>query len=123
MNSPLIYFERGCQAFNARDFYAAHEYWETLWSEYKLADEVFIQGLIQLAVAYFHLTNDNLKGATSLFNKCLPKLEGVAPQDRELDVRQLVAAARKSRDFCSAIAKAGDFDWSLVPHLQVSSEQ
>ena len=62
-------FLLGVDAYNSKSFYDAHEYWEDLWSDYKISDADFVQGMIQLAVAYFHITNSNKKGAISLFNK------------------------------------------------------
>ena len=44
-------FNKGIIAFNNRQFYDAHEFWEDLWLNYKLEDAKFIQGLIQLAVS------------------------------------------------------------------------
>ena len=52
-------FEKGLKAYNEREFYDAHEYWEDLWSDYVLPDAKFIQALIQLSVGYFHITNSN----------------------------------------------------------------
>ena len=34
-------FNQGIAAFNKRQFYDAHEYWEELWLEYKLDDAKF----------------------------------------------------------------------------------
>ena len=68
-------FNKGIIAFNNRQFYDAHEFWEDLWLNYKLEDAKFIQGLIQLAVSYFHFFNKNLKGARSMVKKCLIKFE------------------------------------------------
>ena len=48
-------FVKGIVLFNEKKFYNAHESCEKLWSEYRLKDEMFIQGLIQLAVAFFHI--------------------------------------------------------------------
>ena len=70
-----LLFQQGIQAFNERKFYDAHEYWEELWLDYKLEEAKFIQGLIQLAVSYYHLFNNNLNGAKSMIKKCLRKLE------------------------------------------------
>ena len=64
-------FLLGVDAYNSKSFYNAHEYWEDLWSDYKISDADFVQGMIQLTVAYFHITNSNKKGAISLFNKSL----------------------------------------------------
>ena len=81
-------FQNGFDAFNNRQFYNAHEYWEELWLDYKLEDASFIQGLIQLAVSYFHYFNGNLKGARSMAKKCLVKFE---PFDsaRGIDIKGL----------------------------------
>ena len=53
-------FISGLNAFNANKFYDAHEYWEDLWSDYRLKDPKFIQALIQLSVGYFHISNLNI---------------------------------------------------------------
>ena len=50
-------FHKGLEAFQKHNFYDAHEYWEDLWSDYRLEDAKFIQGLIQLSVGYFHISN------------------------------------------------------------------
>ena len=81
-------FQKGIDAFNNRKFYEAHEYWEELWLDYKLTDATFIQGLIQLAVSYFHLFNQNLNGARSMIRKCLGKFEGIN-MARGIDINAL----------------------------------
>ncbi len=68
-------FLRGVKAFNERDFFEAHELWEELWSEYNLSDRIFVQGMIQATVGFYHLFTDNLKGAKSLIQKSLNKLQ------------------------------------------------
>ena len=52
-------FLNGVKAFNKKKYYDAHEYWEELWIDYQLDDAKFIQGLIQMSVGYFHITNLN----------------------------------------------------------------
>ena len=76
MNKEEELFLNGINAFNNKKYYDAHEYWEELWLEYKLLDAIFIQGLIQLAVSYFHFYNGNINGAKSMIRKCLGKFEG-----------------------------------------------
>ena len=68
-------FLEGINLFNKKEFYEAHEYWEELWLEYHLDDKKFIQALIQLTVAYYHLSTGNTKGAKSLLNKSLDKMK------------------------------------------------
>ena len=81
-------FIKGIQAFNKKQFYESHEIWEELWLEYYLEDANLIQGLIQLAVSYFHLFNQNLKGSRSMANKCLKKIAGYEIT-RGIDVSKL----------------------------------
>ena len=54
-------FINGIRLFNNKEFYDAHEFWEKLWLEYHLPDKKFIQALIQLTVAYYHLSTGNTK--------------------------------------------------------------
>jgi hypothetical protein len=48
-------FDRAVTYWNARDFHAAHEDWETLWNEEEGDRRDWLQGLIQYAAALFHV--------------------------------------------------------------------
>ena len=110
-------FYSGLKLFNNREFYDAHEYWEELWLEYQLEDKKFIQGLIQMTVAYYHLSTGNKKGALSLLNKCLNKMELFTPSNRGIDVVGIIDRINCS---ISMIEKGQDFEWDLVPLLRVN---
>ena len=88
MNKEDTLFQKGIDAFNNKQFYDAHEYWEEIWLDYKLEDATFIQGLIQLSVSYFHYFNGNIKGARSMIRKCLTKFD-MYESARGIDVKQL----------------------------------
>ena len=110
-------FNKGLEAYNDRKFYDAHEYWEDLWSDYRLQDAKFIQGLIQLSVGYFHISNLNINGARGLLNKCKPKLLKIYPEYRGLNVLNILEAVDKSLIFLEKNPDTSKFDWSLVPNL------
>jgi hypothetical protein len=58
----------GIVLFNRRDFFEAHEVWESLWLSADVGENRrFIQGLIQAAVAMHHLETNNPRGAQKLF--------------------------------------------------------
>ena len=57
----------GIWFFNERDFFQAHEVWESLWLECAGTERRFYQGLIQAAVALYHFGNGNLRGALKLY--------------------------------------------------------
>ena len=124
---PDELYALGVSAFNLLDFYEAHDYWEELWTEYQLADRHFVQGLIQLAVGCFHLTNDNLNGGQGLLNKCRSKLgpgSGKSPGDaRGLDVSAMLNFVDDALRQISSLQSAADFDWSRLPTLAAPPSQ
>tara|TARA_Y100001960_G_scaffold168536_1_gene176950 strand:- start:83 stop:466 length:384 start_codon:yes stop_codon:yes gene_type:complete len=88
-------FIKGLVEFNDRNFYDAHEYWEELWSDYKLENPLIIQGLIQFAVGCFHLSNLNRNGAIGLFNKTIKKLENFENyNDLKIDISKIVSQSK-----------------------------
>tara|TARA_B000000565_G_C23743947_1_gene362071 strand:+ start:486 stop:854 length:369 start_codon:yes stop_codon:yes gene_type:complete len=111
-------FMKGIDSFNRHSFYDAHEFWEDLWSDYRLSDAKFIQALIQLAVGYFHITNNNKNGALGLLNKCKPKFEMYKPLQRNINVDYILSQVDKSIDNINNINEMSDFDWELVPEIK-----
>ena len=110
-------FKNGLNAFENHQFYDAHEYWEDLWSDYRLVDAKFIQGLIQLSVGYFHISNSNKNGARGLLNKCIPKLIEYRPEYRNIDIENILTSVNKTLEYLEKIEDMKDFDWTLVPVL------
>src|SRR4051812_21568193 len=68
----------GILFFNARDFFEAHEAWESIWLECAGPERRFYQGLIQAAVALYHFGNGNFRGATKLYQTSRAYMEGYA---------------------------------------------
>ena len=116
-------FRKGIEAFNNQQYYDAHEYWEDLWSNYRLKDAKFIQALIQLSVGYFHISNTNINGAKGLLNKCLLKFDFYKPSTRGLDVDNIINAVQSSLENLDIIENITDFDWKLTPKLNVDNER
>ena len=114
-------FQKGIDAFNDRCFYDAHEYWEELWLDYKLEDAYFIQGLIQLAVSYFHLFNNNLNGARSMMRKCLGKFEGVE-MARGMDINELKKQIKQVQTHFNNISDKSYIIDSYIMRLKVLHE-
>ncbi len=112
-------FLKGLDSFNKHSFYDAHEYWEDLWSDYRLKDAKFIQGLIQLSVGYFHITNLNINGARGLLNKCLLKFELFRPKKRGIDIESIIISVKISLQNLDDINDISDFDWSIVPKITI----
>jgi len=112
-------FNKGLEAFNNHSFYDAHEYWEDLWSDYKIKDLKFIQGLIQLSVGYFHITNLNIKGSRNLLSKCKNKLDLYRPTFMGMNLDHIIESIDNSLDNLNEIENTSDFNWELVPELRI----
>ena len=121
MKKEDVLFNKGIEAFNNRKFYDAHEYWEELWLDYKLNDARFIQGLIQLAVSYFHFFNQNLKGARSMLKKCLIKIDSIEVA-RGIDVVELKSQIFNVQKYFDKINNTNDISSSYIIILKVTHE-
>jgi uncharacterized protein len=76
----------GILFFNARDFFEAHEVWESLWMECTGTERRFYQGLIQAAVGLFHFSNGNLRGAVKLYRTSRAYMDGLGSLYLGLDI-------------------------------------
>lgn len=65
---PSEYWQ-GVEQFNSGQFYACHDTLEALWIEALEPEKTFYQGILQVAVALYHLGNGNLRGATILLGE------------------------------------------------------
>jgi predicted metal-dependent hydrolase len=84
-------FEKGIDEFNRREFYDCHETLEKVWQEYREDDRELIQGIIQIAVGYYHLLRDNSVGALKLLRRGLWRVEKFAPIYFDLDLTPFIA--------------------------------
>ena len=65
----------GLRCYRSREFFAAHEHWESVWLATKGPEKAFLQALIQLAAALHHIQRGNPRGAASLLRSALQRLE------------------------------------------------
>ena len=121
MKKEKVLFNKGIDAFNNREFYDAHEYWEELWLDYKLDDAQFIQGLIQLAVSYFHFFNQNLNGSRSMLKKCLKKFAPIVVA-RGIDVIELKSQIANVQKYFYKIDNTNDITSSYIIVIKVIHE-
>ena len=83
-------FERGIAEFNQQQFYACHDTLEAVWVEAPEADKRFYQGILQVAVGCYHLSNDNLRGAIILLGEASRRLYDYQPDYEGVDVELLL---------------------------------
>jgi predicted metal-dependent hydrolase len=82
-------FEKGVGEFNEGLFFECHETLEELWSGIRGPTRDFYQGLIQVAVGFYHLGNDNRVGAERLLGRALGRLEAYPDHYGGIDIGEL----------------------------------
>ncbi len=83
-------FWHGVEEFNQRQFYACHDTLEAIWSEASGLDKRFYQGVLQIAVACYHLSNYNWRGAVMLLGEGVRRLYDYQPSYYGIDVESLL---------------------------------
>jgi uncharacterized protein len=65
----------GLRLYDAGEFFAAHEAWESVWLRAQEPEKRFLQGLIQVTAAFHHLQRNNPQGTLLLLQAALGRLE------------------------------------------------
>ena len=72
------------------------------WLEASGGQRTFLQGLIQVAVAFYHLRRENIIGASRLLTAGMEKLSAFAPERDAVDVAALLATLEPLREALAA---------------------
>ncbi|NJN22022.1 MAG: DUF309 domain-containing protein [Leptolyngbya sp. RL_3_1] len=79
-------FGEGIEQFNQGDFYRCHDTLEAIWMGAAPPDKPFYQGILQIAVGFYHLSNHNWRGAAILLGEGSRRLEPYEPSYHKLDI-------------------------------------
>jgi uncharacterized protein len=83
-------FWQGVAEFQKGEYYACHDTLEALWIEAQEPDKTFFQGVLQIAVACYHLSQQNWRGAVILLGEGMYRLSTYQPHYSEIDVEYLL---------------------------------
>lgn len=83
-------FWKGIDEFNKQEFYECHETLESVWNKQTGPERELTQGIIQIAVAYYHLLKDNRKGALKLLKRGGERVDKFQPKYFSIDIKKLV---------------------------------
>ena len=97
-------FWQGVEQFNQGQFYACHDTLEALWIEASEPQKTFYQGILQIAVAFYHLGNSNWRGTVILLGEGINRLQRYPSTYAEIDLDELLAS---SAALLTALQQAG----------------
>lgn len=79
----------GIQRFNKQSYWYAHEALEDAWNDEPGPVRDLYRGILQAAVVYHHLSQENLRGAQKVYARSQKWLRGWDAVCRGVDVKQL----------------------------------
>lgn len=106
--------------FNNREFYACHDTLEALWLEAIEPNRMFYQGLLQIGVGYYHLLNNNWRGALILLGEGLSRLEYYNPSYLNIDVQSLMQRSQDNQQLIQDLGAnlLSQFDKERIPQVE-----
>lgn len=94
----------GIEQFNHGDYYACHDTLEAIWMDANTHERAFYQGILQIAVGLYHLTNLNWQGAAILLGEGSHRLAAYGETYGGINVTDLVDQAI---DWLTALQETG----------------
>ena len=107
MNDTPPGWIQGINEFNTGEYYACHDTLEALWMDAIEPDKKFYQGVLQIAVACYHLHNRNWRGAVTLLGEGVGRLPYYQPVYAGIDVTQLIKDSRNLLTILQSIGIEG----------------
>ncbi len=109
----------GMKLFNEGKFFEAHEELETAWKDETGAVRELYQGILQIAVAYLHITRGNYEGSVKVYGRGLKRLKDWPDVCRRIQVRKFREDAKLVMKEVERLGKEniGRFDTSLFKQV------
>jgi len=111
---------KGVLLFNHSLFFEVHEVLEAQWVTETGEEKRFLQGLIQIAVAFHHLGNHNLRGALSLLQDGMEKIVPHQPSFCGIELRNFLANLEICRQEMLRLGPEGysQFQAEKIPQMR-----
>lgn len=116
-NAPLHpQAAEGLRLFNAGKYFEAHEALESAWLEERGKIRDLYRGILQVGVAYLHITRGNYNGALKVYGRSLKWLKVWADICRGIHVEELRRDAEHAIEEVKRLGKEGigEFDLRLL---------
>ena len=110
---------KGIEEFNKGEFYECHEYLEEAWMQEPERVRALYQGILQIGVGFYHLTNGNWRGATGLLRNGTGRLKEFEPAILGIDVARLVRESERCLRELEALGRerVAEFDRTKIPRV------
>ncbi len=104
----------GLACYRNREFFLAHEHWESVWLCSAEPEKTFLQALIQITAAFHHWQRKNRGGTASLLNGALRRLEPYPAEFGGVAVEPLRQSIRAWRRLLEAEESAPSLSYPTI---------
>ena len=113
--------KKGAVLFNHQLFFEVHEVLEAQWMKESGKEKLFLQGLIQIAVAFHHRERGNVRGALALLHDGVEKIAPHRPAFLGVELEEFIQRLQACQD---EILRCGEsalsqFSAIKIPPLQI----
>lgn len=107
--------------FNHHLFFEVHEVLEPQWMKEQGEVKSFLQGLIQVAVAFYHLERGNLAGTRSLLYEGLIKIAPHSPACLGVELQDFIAGLEQCRQDIAGLSPETykQFSPAMIPRMRL----
>jgi hypothetical protein len=91
-------YRLGISLFNNAQFFAAHEELEDVWRAAPPENKKFLQGVVQIAVAFHHYSTGNRVGMRSVLERAIRNLAQPSGSFGQIELPSLLASLDKWRE-------------------------
>jgi hypothetical protein len=102
---------RGLELIRRGEYFLAHEELETAWRAAAPEERDFLQGLVHVAVAWYHASRGNANGCSRQLAKAQRRLAPYAPRHEDVELDALLTRVQEA----AALVEIGRLD--LPPPL------
>jgi CheY-like chemotaxis protein len=113
----------GIKQFNRREFYTCHDTIELVWVDEPGDVRLMYQGLLQVAVAFYHMQRGNWRGMVKMMARGRGKLLLFLPACQGVDLAGLLADVERCEMALRDLGpeRMADFDPDLFPTIRVTT--
>ncbi len=122
---PIDKFLKAIDEFNSELFFECHDTLEEIWNEERNPElKKFYHGLIHITVAFYHLTNYNLRGAVSQFKKAIDKLSNFPEIYENINLSELLTQVKIWLEKAENALNGNEqnFDFSKLPKIKFADK-
>ena len=91
-------YRHGIRLFNNAQFFAAHEELEDVWRAAPPENKKFLQGVVQIAVAFHHYSTGNRIGMRSVLERAIKNLAEPAGGFGQIELQSLLTSLGQWRE-------------------------